>query len=218
MHRTTRNTMTGLILAITTTLLALTTTAHATTKTNTRTPDHLAPIAQETTTQPAVHIATDAELPTEGGTVHVTPPPPPPPPEPEPEPVAIEATQDANEAAPPPATNTGSSIGAIIVAAARAQVGDAYVYGASGPDSWDCSGLTAYAYAQAGIALPHQSAAQAAMGTPVNDPQPGDLLYQPGHIAVYAGNGTVIEAATPATGVTERPIWQVGATFIRITG
>jgi cell wall-associated NlpC family hydrolase len=84
---------------------------------------------------------------------------------------------------------------------ALAQVGDAYVYGASGPDAFDCSGLTQYAYSAAGISLPHSSRSQSTMGTPVsvNDLQPGDLLfyYTPtSHVAMYIGNGKMVHAST----------------------
>lgn len=90
---------------------------------------------------------------------------------------------------------------------ALAQVGDSYVYGASGPDSFDCSGLTSMAWAQAGVALPRSSSAQmAGGGTPVSmsELQPGDLVfyYSPvSHVALYIGNGQIVHAANPGTGV-----------------
>ena len=65
-----------------------------------------------------------------------------------------------------------------VVDAATAQIGDGYVFGGSGPDGFDCSGLTAYAFARADVALPHNSHGQAAMGRPVDrdDIRPGDLV------------------------------------------
>jgi len=90
---------------------------------------------------------------------------------------------------------------------ALAQVGDSYVYGASGPDAFDCSGLTSMAWAQAGVALPRSSGAQmAGGGTPVSmsELQPGDLVfyYSPvSHVAMYIGNGQIVHAANPGTGV-----------------
>ncbi|GAB2755309.1 C40 family peptidase [Nocardioides pakistanensis] len=89
---------------------------------------------------------------------------------------------------------------------ALAQVGDAYVYGAAGPDAYDCSGLTMAAWAQAGVSLPHSSSAQMSMGTPVSssDLQPGDLVfyYSPvSHVGIYIGNGQIVDAANPGTGV-----------------
>jgi cell wall-associated NlpC family hydrolase len=88
-----------------------------------------------------------------------------------------------------------------VVDAAMAQRGDPYVWAAGGPDSFDCSGLTAYAYAAAGISLPHSSAAQARMGTAVSraDLQPGDLVYfysPVSHIGIYIGNGMMVHAPT----------------------
>ena len=61
---------------------------------------------------------------------------------------------------------------------ALGQIGDPYVWGASGPDGFDCSGLTQYAYAAAGISLQHSSKAQSTMGTPVSRSEllPGDIV------------------------------------------
>ncbi|MGY1804603.1 NlpC/P60 family protein [Blastococcus sp. SYSU D00922] len=89
----------------------------------------------------------------------------------------------------------------VAVDTALAQVGDAYVWGAGGPDSFDCSGLTQYAYSAAGVSLPHSSRSQSTMGTPVSvgDLQPGDLLfyYSPtSHVAMYVGNGKMVHAST----------------------
>jgi cell wall-associated NlpC family hydrolase len=84
---------------------------------------------------------------------------------------------------------------------ALAQVGDPYVWGASGPDAFDCSGLTQYAYSAAGVSLPHSSASQSTMGTPVSRDQlqPGDLVffYSPvSHVGMYIGNGQMVHAST----------------------
>ena len=94
---------------------------------------------------------------------------------------------------------------------ALAQVGDAYVYGATGPDAFDCSGLTMMAWAQAGVALPHSSSAQMGSGTPVSTSalQPGDLVfyYSPvSHVGIYIGNGQIVHAANPSTGVQVAPL------------
>jgi cell wall-associated NlpC family hydrolase len=85
------------------------------------------------------------------------------------------------------------------VAYARAQVGKPYVYGADGPDSFDCSGLTMMAWAQAGVSLPHSSSAQYAATRHVSssDLQPGDLIfyYSPiSHVAIYVGGGMQVAA------------------------
>ena len=92
------------------------------------------------------------------------------------------------------------------VSYAMAQVGDAYVYGAAGPDAYDCSGLTMASWAQAGVALPHSSSAQYSSGpqVPASALQPGDLVfyYSPiSHVGMYIGNGMIVHAANPSTGV-----------------
>ena len=89
----------------------------------------------------------------------------------------------------------------VAVDTALAQVGDPYVWGAGGPDAFDCSGLTQYAYSAAGISLPHSSRSQAGMGQAVSrsELQPGDLLfyYSPtSHVAMYIGNGKMVHAST----------------------
>ena len=87
-----------------------------------------------------------------------------------------------------------------------AQVGDAYVYGAMGENAFDCSGLTMRAWAQAGVSLPHSSSAQFGSGPRIaaSDLQPGDLVfyYSPiSHVGMYIGNGMIVHAANPGTGV-----------------
>ena len=87
-----------------------------------------------------------------------------------------------------------------------AQVGDAYVYGAAGPNAFDCSGLTMMAWAQAGVGLPHSSSAQFGSGPHISasDLQPGDLVfyYSPiSHVGMYIGNGLIVHAANPGAGV-----------------
>jgi peptidoglycan DL-endopeptidase CwlO len=92
------------------------------------------------------------------------------------------------------------------VSYAMAQVGDAYAYGATGPDAYDCSGLTMASWAQAGVALPHSSSAQYSSGpqVPASALQPGDLVfyYSPiSHVGMYIGDGMIVHAANPSTGV-----------------
>lgn len=94
---------------------------------------------------------------------------------------------------------------------ALAQVGDAYVWGAAGPSAFDCSGLMMAAWAQAGVGLPHSSSAQMGSGTPVSQSQlqPGDLVfyYSPvSHVGMYIGNGQIVHAANPSSGVTTAPV------------
>jgi peptidoglycan DL-endopeptidase CwlO len=85
------------------------------------------------------------------------------------------------------------------VAFAKAQVGEPYSFGAAGPDSWDCSGLTMVAWAQAGVSLPHSSSAQydATRHISAGELQPGDLIfyYSPiSHVAIYVGGGMQVAA------------------------
>jgi cell wall-associated NlpC family hydrolase len=105
-----------------------------------------------------------------------------------------------------PSNVPASGRAAIAVRAALAQVGDAYVYGASGPDAYDCSGLTSMAWAQAGVGLPRSSSAQFGAGPHISSSalQPGDLVfyYSPiSHVAMYIGNGLIVHAANPGAGV-----------------
>jgi cell wall-associated NlpC family hydrolase len=116
---------------------------------------------------------------------------------------ASRATQSPR---PPVSTAPASGNAAAAVDFAMAQVGDSYVYGAAGPSSWDCSGLTMGAWGAAGVALPHSSSAQMGSGTPVSQSelQPGDLVfyYSPvSHVGMYIGNGQIVHAANPSTGV-----------------
>jgi cell wall-associated NlpC family hydrolase len=101
-----------------------------------------------------------------------------------------------------PAAPTGSG-GAVAVAAAKTRLGLPYVWAAAGPDSFDCSGLTMWAWAHAGVSLPHFSGAQYASTTHVSmaDLQPGDLVFEAdtgAHVAMYIGGGQII--ASPHTG------------------
>jgi cell wall-associated NlpC family hydrolase len=110
------------------------------------------------------------------------------------------APLSAGPANPPPPSGSGAGVA---VAAAETRLGDPYVWGASGPSSFDCSGLVMWAWAQAGVSLPHFSGAQYALTThiPIADVAPGDLVFpaNPGeHVAMYVGGGQVIEA--PYTG------------------
>jgi peptidoglycan DL-endopeptidase CwlO len=117
-------------------------------------------------------------------------------------------SSDPAPAAPPappapaaaPATG-GSSAAQTAVDTAMAQLGDPYVWAAAGPDAFDCSGLVQYAYAAAGIQLPHSSSMQSTMGSPVARSAllPGDLVffYSPvSHVGIYIGNGQMVHAST----------------------
>lgn len=95
------------------------------------------------------------------------------------------------------------SAGQIIVSAAYSQIGVPYVWGGSTPGvGLDCSGLVQWCYRQAGISIPRTSGDIRAAGTVVSNPQPGDICWKPGHVAIYIGNGQMIEAPKP--GMTVR--------------
>jgi cell wall-associated NlpC family hydrolase len=87
----------------------------------------------------------------------------------------------------------------VAVDTALAQLGDPYVWAGAGPDVFDCSGLTQFAYRAAGINLPHNSRMQSRLGATVSKSalRPGDLVffYSPiSHVAMYIGNGKVVQA------------------------
>ncbi|MFD5986703.1 C40 family peptidase [Streptomyces cyaneofuscatus] len=116
----------------------------------------------------------------------------------------------ASSSAPSSSSNaTGSA--AAIVAFAKAQVGDAYISGGTGPNAWDCSGLVQAAYRTAGIDLPRVSQSQSTAGTQVSldNLQPGDILYWGGagsayHVAIYVGGGEFVGAQNSSTGTVQR--------------
>ena len=96
-----------------------------------------------------------------------------------------------------------------------AQLGKPYVWGAEGPNSFDCSGLTYYVYKQVGITLPRVSTAQYSVGRSVswNNLQPGDLMFSSTdgsgritHVGIYIGNGQMIHAPKPGDVVQKTSI------------
>jgi cell wall-associated NlpC family hydrolase len=95
-----------------------------------------------------------------------------------------------------------------LIAFLKAQIGKPYVYGATGPSSYDCSGLTQAAFASVGVTLPRTSQEQSTVGTPVSLSalQPGDLIFWGGegsayHVGVFIGDGQYLDAANPSTPV-----------------
>ncbi|HIY86734.1 MAG TPA: C40 family peptidase [Candidatus Yaniella excrementavium] len=122
------------------------------------------------------------------------------------------ASTTQTEEAPEPSSS--GSLGAV-VSAAYSGVGTPYVWGGKGPGGWDCSGFTAWAYAQAGINIPSSTSAILGSGqfARTSSPQPGDLVFQNGgsHVGIYVGNGQMIGAQNPSTGtilhdVTRNPL------------
>ncbi|GAU68215.1 putative peptidase C40 family protein [Streptomyces sp. NBRC 110611] len=100
---------------------------------------------------------------------------------------------------------------ATAVSAVRSAVGAPYAWGSSGPTAFDCSGLTQWAYAWAGISLPRTSQAQAGAGrqVPLSQVQPGDLVIyrsDASHVGMYVGNGQVVHAPHPGAQVRYDPV------------
>ncbi|MCS4490803.1 C40 family peptidase [Corynebacterium sp. ES2794-CONJ1] len=103
------------------------------------------------------------------------------------------------------------TLGQAVVDAARSRIGSPYVWGATGPHAFDCSGLTTWAYSQVGKSIPRTSYAQASSGQPVSyqDLQPGDIVvFYSGasHVGIYSGNGMVIHALTEGVPLSETAI------------
>lgn len=120
---------------------------------------------------------------------------------------------EAEEVSVPVASVDTSSI----AAAALSVTGVPYVYGGSSLSGMDCSGLVAYVYAQFGFSLPHQSESIYASGTaiPSSEAVPGDVIWYPGHVAIYVGDGQMVEATVPGSLSTVASV-RAGGTFVRI--
>ena len=92
------------------------------------------------------------------------------------------------------------------------------MYGGTTPAGFDCSGFTSYVFAQVGISLPRTSSAQRGAGTvvPRSEARAGDLIWSPGHISIYLGDGMQVDAPRPGKTIQIRSIWQSNPTFIRV--
>ncbi|NDZ57690.1 glycoside hydrolase [Streptomyces anulatus] len=118
---------------------------------------------------------------------------------------------------PGPGTGSGTDSGYAakaekVLAFARAQIGKPYVWGASGPSSYDCSGLTQAAWREAGVTLPRTTWDQVEVGTRVAtaDLKPGDLVFfydDISHVGIYKGDGMMIHAPKPGANVREESIY-----------
>ncbi|MGN9814349.1 NlpC/P60 family protein [Streptomyces sp. SD11] len=112
----------------------------------------------------------------------------------------------------PGSDSASSTKAAKALAFARAQIGKPYVWGASGPGSYDCSGLTQAAWKAAGVTLPRTTWDQVETGTTVsvNNAQPGDLVFfydDISHVGIYIGDGMMIHAPKPGAYVREESIY-----------
>ena len=120
-----------------------------------------------------------------------------------------EASRSAERTAiTPPASKTGQAVAEY----AMQFSGYPYVYGGNQPTGWDCSGFVQYVFAQFGVSLPHQSGSQMSVGSPVAslmEAQPGDILVNGSHAAIYIGNGMVMNAMSPSQGTGVAPVSMV---------
>lgn len=117
---------------------------------------------------------------------------------------------------------------ATFLATVSSEVGKPYAFGATGPNSFDCSGLVQYALGLAGVKnVPRLAHEQEAWTTPVTNPQPGDLAFwgygSESHVAIYIGGGKVIAAPQPGENVKVEPVWtgsaaQPGPRYGRVPG
>jgi len=121
------------------------------------------------------------------------------------------ATPAVHLPSPTGVTAATATTAAQAVAIAKAQVGKPYVWGATGPNAFDCSGLVQYAYGKLGIKLPRTTYAQVEAGKRVSvaNLRPGDLVfYYSGisHVAIYIGNGKIVHASRPGKPVNVAPL------------
>jgi cell wall-associated NlpC family hydrolase len=117
------------------------------------------------------------------------------------------SSDDSSPSAPVPVSGRASTA----VSVALSKVGDAYVWGAAGPNVFDCSGLMMYAWRAAGVSLPHYTVAQygSIRHVSLSQIQPGDLVfYYSGmsHVGMYIGGGQIVHAANPRSGVKISPL------------
>lgn len=173
-------------------------------------------------------VKTDLDRLTAAQKAELEGPPDPVPPTPPPPPRTTPPKTPPKTPAPP---TTGAPAGAAAraVTAALSRRGDAYVWGGTKPGGFDCSGLTLWSYAQAGVALPRTSRAQFGAGRPVpkDQLQPGDLLFYGSsassihHVSMYVGDGNIVHASTYGVPVKSGPMSIGGKDFFgarRIVG
>jgi cell wall-associated NlpC family hydrolase len=163
-------------------------------------------------------VPADADWQLEVPALEAVKPPPPPPPAKKPARARNAAPAARATNLPKGAVDVPSSVnGNAVLEIASRYIGVPYVYGGSSPSGFDCSGFTSYVYAQLGISLPRTAEAQRAAGTVISRDQarPGDLIYTPGHVAIYAGDNLMIDAARTGTTISFRKMYQSNPTFIR---
>lgn len=115
-----------------------------------------------------------------------------------------EKTEEEKPEEKPASSSSGSAKGREIANYGCQFVGNPYVSGGTSlTDGCDCSGFTSAVYSHFGISLPRTSGSQGSYGTAVSyaDAVPGDIIYYGGHVGIYIGNGQIVHASTPATGI-----------------
>lgn len=173
---------------------------------------------------PTVTVDKDASWSFASASVGTSATPPPPPPVVQAPPSRVDAPATASRSssrAPVKALSTSApatATGAAVIAEARKHVGTPYVHGGRSPGAFDCSGFTSYVFAKFGVSLSPSSAAQRHQGRVVSaaEARPGDLVWWPGHVGIYTGNGNHIAARNPSTPLYESKIFRGGPTYIRV--
>lgn len=108
-----------------------------------------------------------------------------------------------------------------VIAIAKQYVGTPYVMGGTSPSGWDCSGYTSFVYGKVGVDLPRTSSAQKGAGQIVSasEAKAGDIIWSPGHVGIYAGDGMMYDAGNTRVNTSYRSVdWmtQQGAQYIRV--
>lgn len=130
---------------------------------------------------------------------------------------AATSRSEARTSTPASSTKAAPSSGraSTAIAFAMSKVGGPYVYGGTGPTGYDCSGLMQAAWGAAGVSLPRTAEEQIGAGTPVSksELQPGDLVFfygnPPSHVGMYIGNGQIVHAANPDSGIKTAPLGEM---------